>query len=72
VGLVEATRDQMNWTALDEAYDFAKANGIPFKLHTLVWGTQQPGWIAGLSTEEQLEEIDEWMAALAARYPICR
>ena len=37
-GSVEATRDQMNWTDLDTAYDFAKANNIRFKFHTLVWG----------------------------------
>ncbi|HMA93833.1 MAG TPA: endo-1,4-beta-xylanase, partial [Polyangiaceae bacterium] len=68
-GSVEATRDQMNWADLDTAYQFAKSNGIPFKLHTLVWGQQQPGWLTGLTVEEQLAEIEEWMAALAERYP---
>jgi GH35 family endo-1,4-beta-xylanase len=68
-GSVEAVRDQMNWTELDTAYHFAKANHIPFKLHTLVWGQQQPSWLASLTPEQQLAEIDQWMAALAARYP---
>ena len=68
-GSVEATRDQMNWTDLDTAYDYAEENGVVFKLHTLVWGQQQPAWIAGLSESEQLAEIDEWMGALAERYP---
>ena len=68
-GSVEAVRDQMTWTELDTAYEFAKTNHIPFKLHTLVWGQQQPTWLASLSPAEQLEEIEEWMAALAARYP---
>ncbi|MBB6095968.1 GH35 family endo-1,4-beta-xylanase [Povalibacter uvarum] len=68
-GSVEATRDVMTWTALDAAYDFARTNGLPFKFHTLIWGQQQPGWIGALTPQEQLEEIEEWMAEVAARYP---
>jgi endo-1,4-beta-xylanase len=68
-GSVESERDVMNFTGLDEAYAFARANGMPFKLHTLIWGNQQPAWIEALPPEEQLEEIDEWFAALAERYP---
>lgn len=68
-GSVEATRDVMNWTALDEAYNFARSNGLKFKFHTLIWGQQQPGWIDALPPDEQLAEIDEWMAAVAERYP---
>lgn len=67
-GSVEATRDVMNWAPLDEAYEFARDNGLPFRLHTLVWGQQQPAWLAALSPAEQLAEVDEWMGALAARY----
>ncbi len=67
-GSVEATRDVMDFTDLDIAYDFAVQNDIPFKLHTLVWGQQQPGWLAALPAEEQLVELDQWMAALAQRY----
>lgn len=68
-GSVEATRDVMNWTALDTAYQTAVNNGLAFKFHTLLWGQQQPGWIAALPAAEQLEEIEEWMAAVAVRYP---
>lgn len=68
-GSVEGTRDVMNWTDLDTAYAFAVDNGLVFKYHTLLWGQQQPGWITSLSQEEQLAEIDEWMAEVAARYP---
>jgi endo-1,4-beta-xylanase len=35
----------------------------------LIWGNQQPAWIETLPPAEQLEEIDEWFAALAERYP---
>lgn len=68
-GVVEATRDTMNWDNLDLAYDFAKANNLPFKLHTLIWGKQAPTWIDSLPTAEQLAEVEEWISLLAERYP---
>jgi endo-1,4-beta-xylanase len=68
-GSVENTRDVMNFTDADAAYKLAKDNGFKFKWHNLVWGNQQPPWIASLSPAEQLEEINEWYAAIAARYP---
>ncbi|HEV8550404.1 MAG TPA: endo-1,4-beta-xylanase, partial [Polyangiaceae bacterium] len=68
-GSVEATEDVMNWTDLDTAYAFAKSNHLPFKMHTLIWGSQQPAWIASLPVDQQLAQIDEWMSAVAARYP---
>jgi endo-1,4-beta-xylanase len=68
-GSVEATRDVMNWQPLDDAYHFAKTNHLPFKFHTLIWGQQAPGWITSLPPDQQLAEIDQWMAAVAARYP---
>lgn len=68
-GSVEGTRDQMNWTGLDRAYELAKTNGFAFHMHVLVWGNQQPAWIETLPAEEQLAEIHEWFSAVAARYP---
>jgi endo-1,4-beta-xylanase len=68
-GSVEATRDVMNWGALDNAYNFAKNNGFPFKQHTFVWGQQQPGWIDALSLDEQREEVEEWIRLFCERYP---
>ncbi|HEX8530455.1 MAG TPA: endo-1,4-beta-xylanase, partial [Cytophagales bacterium] len=68
-GSVEAARDVRNWTELDAAYQLAEDNGFPFRFHVLVWGNQQPAWIETLPPAEQLEEIKEWYAAVAARYP---
>ncbi len=68
-GSVESTRNVMKWEELDKAYSFAKANGMPFKMHTLVWGQQAPSWMDSLSAADQLQEIEEWMAAVAQRYP---
>lgn len=68
-GSVEGTRDVMNWGGLDAAYKLAKENGFPFRFHVLIWGNQQPGWISGLSTDDQYDEIMEWFQAVNDRYP---
>ena len=59
----------MRWANLDAAYSFAQTNGFPFNFHVLVWGNQQPTWMAALPAEEQLIEIKKWFAAVAKRYP---
>lgn len=68
-GSVEGTRDNYNWGPLDAIYDYARQNNIPVKAHTLVWGSQQPGWIDGLSAAEQRGEIEEWIRDYCDRYP---
>jgi endo-1,4-beta-xylanase len=68
-GSVEAQRDVMVWDELDAAYLFARQNGMPFKMHVLVWGNQQPAWIEALPPAEQRAEIEQWFAAVAQRYP---
>jgi endo-1,4-beta-xylanase len=59
----------MRWNALDQAYNFAKANNVLFNFHILLWGNQQPSWMVDLPPEDQLAEINKWFAAVAARYP---
>jgi len=66
---VEGTRDVMNWGPLDAVYNYAQQNGIPFKQHTLVWGSQFPGWISSLSASEQAAEVEEWIQQFCQRYP---
>lgn len=63
------SRGQFNWWGCDKAYDYAKKHGIPFKFHTLVWGSQYPRWMDNLSTAEQYKAIVEWMDAVKQRYP---
>jgi endo-1,4-beta-xylanase len=67
-GSVEGTRNEYNWTGLDEALALAQANGFPFRFHVLIWGSQQPAWIATLPPDEQLAEIRQWFEAVAERY----
>lgn len=68
-GWVEGRRDTMVWTELDEAYQAAMDNNFVYKHHVMVWGAQQPDWIADLDSAEQIEEIEEWFAAVSKRYP---
>lgn len=68
-GSVEPSRDQMEWGALDQLYRFTRENGIPFKQHTLVWGSQSPGWLTGLSEDEQRAEVEEWIRLYCERFP---
>jgi endo-1,4-beta-xylanase len=68
-GDVEKTRDKMSWTNLDLIYDYAKDNDLPFRQHNFVWGQQQPGWMDGLSLDEQRDEVEEWIRLFGERYP---
>jgi endo-1,4-beta-xylanase len=66
---VEGTRNSMNWSQLDIAYNYAKGRGYPFKQHTFVWGNQEPGWIGSLSATQQRAEVEEWIRLYGQRYP---
>ena len=71
-GSVQPTQGAFNWTDLDAAYAQAKPATGPqslFRMHTLIWGAQQPTWIKNLSSADQLAAINAWFAAVAARYP---
>jgi len=69
-GSIEATRDVMNWTAADRAYNHAMNNNMVFRYHVIAWGSQYPSWIADLTPSEFQEEVEEYMAAVAERYPL--
>ena len=68
-GSVESIRDVYQWNALDDAYFYALDREFPFKLHTLIWGQQQPAWINALDSAAQAEEIEEWIQLAAEMYP---
>jgi endo-1,4-beta-xylanase len=68
-GSVEGTRDVYNWSACDQAYDYAKSKGFPFKFHCLIWGQQSANWLSSLPVAVQLEEIEEWFSLVGKRYP---
>jgi endo-1,4-beta-xylanase len=68
-GSVEGSRGKFNWSSVDKIKDFAEKNNIPWKFHTLVWGSQYPGWMNSLSKDDQVTEVGKWMDAAAERYP---
>jgi endo-1,4-beta-xylanase len=68
-GSVEAVQGQPNWTNLDKIYDYAVQRGIQFKEHTLVWGSQQPAWIASLDSAGQRAAVENWIRLVEERYP---
>jgi endo-1,4-beta-xylanase len=67
-GSAESSRDSINWGSIDSHYDYAKGRGYPYKFHCLVWGSQEPGWVSGLSSSEQVAEVEEWIQAVGQRY----
>jgi GH35 family endo-1,4-beta-xylanase len=69
-GSVEGTRDVMSWVNADRAYNHAKNNNLSFRYHALAWGSQYPSWIKTLSPADFQAEMEEYMAAVAARYPL--
>jgi endo-1,4-beta-xylanase len=68
-GSVEYTQDSYNWTQLDNIYNYAISNDFIYKHHTLIWGSQQPGWITSLDSASQRAQIEEWIQLVGARYP---
>ena len=66
-GEVEAVRDRMDWTLLDEAQAFAKANGLPFHMHVMVWGNQQPEWIGNVCRRPRATRGDRGVVCRGCR-----
>ena len=66
---IEGSRGRYNWSGCDACYNWAKKNGGKFKFHALVWGSQYPNWLNGLSTDETKKAITAWFDAVAAHYP---
>lgn len=57
------------WDACTNIYNYAKENNIPFKFHTLVWGSQYPEGIKTLSNERRYKRIVKWMDKVKEHYP---
>ena len=66
---IEGSRGNYNWSGCDAAYNWAKQNGGHFKFHALVWGSQYPNWLNGLSAADTKTAITNWMDAVKKHYP---
>ena len=67
-GSIEGTKGVYNFTEVDQAREFAKVNGFPFRFHVLIWGAQQPTWLKPLSDAEKVQKIKAWFQAVASHY----
>lgn len=68
-GSVESAPGVYNWTGLDNIYNYAVSHGFPYKHHNLIWGSQQPGFMTGLDSASQYQEIENWFINCGSRYP---
>jgi len=68
-GSVELFRNTMDWTKVDDAYQYALSHQMPFNQHSLLWGAQQPAWINNLNAAAQATEIEDWIRQYCERYP---
>jgi endo-1,4-beta-xylanase len=64
----EANDDQYNFAPADGIVAFAAANGQQVHGHTLVWHSQTPGYVQGLSATAMRAEMQEHITALVGRY----
>jgi endo-1,4-beta-xylanase len=68
-GSVEFSQGSYSWTQLDNIYNYALANGFPYKHHNLIWGQQQPSFMSNLDSASQYQEIVKWIDTTGQRYP---
>ena len=66
---VEGNRGSYNWGGCDNCVNYAKSHHFPFKFHTLVWGSQFPGWLKSLSANDRYAAIVNWFDAVKKKYP---
>ena len=66
---IEGTRGRYNFSGCKAAYNWAKQNGGYFKFHALLWGSQYPQWLEGLSVEDTKTAIMNWFDAVKKEIP---
>jgi GH35 family endo-1,4-beta-xylanase len=67
-GEVETSDGVYDWTKIDEAREYAKVNGFPFRYHVLVWGSQQPLWLKPMTDAQKVVKIKAWFQAVANHF----
>lgn len=73
-GPIHPEENRYNWTPADEIVNFAQANGLKMRGHTLVWHNQTPDWFfkderGGVVTKEVLlQRLKEHITAVITRY----
>ena len=62
-------QNSWNWGSVDNINSYAKNHNFPFKFHTLIWGSQFPGWVKEISIPARYNAIVKWMDEVHKRYP---
>lgn len=68
-GSIHKDWGKFDWGNADRTYQYCKQNGLIFKFHAMIWGSQYPGWIKGLSVADTKKAIIEWYDAVAKHFP---
>ncbi len=68
-GSVHKGWGKFTWDNADRTYNYCKQNGIIFKFHALIWGSQHPEWIRSLSVNDTKKAIVEWFDEVKKHYP---
>lgn len=68
-GSCESQQGVYNFSQAKSMYDYCKANKIPFKFHTLIWGSQYPNWLGNLSSAARKTAIENWIKTAAQNFP---
>lgn len=74
IGPIHPEENKFNWEPADQIVNFAQANGMKMRGHTLCWHNQTPDWLfkdnAGnqVSKEVLLKRLKDHITAVVSRY----
>ncbi|WP_242659004.1 endo-1,4-beta-xylanase [Thermostaphylospora chromogena] len=65
---VQPSEGNFNFSGADQIMQFAEENDQEVHGHTLVWHSQTPGWVQGLSRDRMLQAMRTHISRLVGRY----
>ncbi|AJP04596.1 1,4-beta-xylanase [Streptomyces cyaneogriseus subsp. noncyanogenus] len=65
---VEATRNSFNFSAADRIVSHAQSRGMKVRGHTLVWHSQLPSWVGGLSATDLRSAMNNHINQVMGHY----
>lgn len=65
---LQPNRGQFNWGGADKIVNYAQANGMRVRGHTLVWHRDVPGWVNGLSNADAASALEAHIKTVVGRW----
>ncbi|MFG2357421.1 endo-1,4-beta-xylanase [Streptomyces sp. NPDC048521] len=65
---VEPSRGSFNFSSADQIVSHAQSRGMKVRGHTLVWHSQLPGWVSGLSATDLRTAMNNHINQVMAHY----